>query len=152
VGGGQQQFGARARGGAVGRWGWCGPTCRRGGSAGRKGKGQNHEVERYPYAFFRGRDLIPGPHQLFCWYRGTTRSPRARVLLFRISVLFKVCFKFLYITFVLWNYNLYIQIWYITFLWTIYAHITIFSNEQFIHIIFFYHNLCVAFSNENLCA
>jgi hypothetical protein len=58
VGGGQQQFGARARGGAVGRWGWCGPTCRRGGSAGRTAQGQNHEVERYPYAFFRGRDYL----------------------------------------------------------------------------------------------
>jgi hypothetical protein len=44
VGGGQQQFGARARGGAVGRWGWCGPTCRRGGSAGTTAKGQNHGV------------------------------------------------------------------------------------------------------------
>jgi hypothetical protein len=46
----------RARGGAVGRWGWCGPTCRRGGSAGRTAKGQNHGVERCPYAFFRGRE------------------------------------------------------------------------------------------------
>jgi hypothetical protein len=40
----------------VGRWGWFGPTCQRGGSAGRTGKGQNHAVERCPYAFFRGRD------------------------------------------------------------------------------------------------
>jgi hypothetical protein len=38
------------------RWGWCGPTCRHGGSAGRTAKGQNHGVERCAYAFFRGRD------------------------------------------------------------------------------------------------
>jgi hypothetical protein len=41
---------------ASGRWGWCGPTCRRGGSAGRTAKGQNHGVDRCPYAFFRGKD------------------------------------------------------------------------------------------------
>jgi hypothetical protein len=42
----------RARGGAVGRWGWCGPTCRV-SSAGRTAKGHNHGVECCPYAFFR---------------------------------------------------------------------------------------------------
>jgi hypothetical protein len=54
----------------VGRWGWFGPTCQRGGSAGRTGKGQNHAVERCPYAFFRGRDFSPlqrtGPNLVPC--------------------------------------------------------------------------------------
>jgi hypothetical protein len=37
----------------VGAGGRRGSAC---GSAGRTPKGQNHGVERYPYAFFRGRD------------------------------------------------------------------------------------------------
>jgi hypothetical protein len=61
--GGGAQYGASGEGrgrpnlqAASGRWGWCGPTCRRGGSAGRTAKGQNHGWS-VALTFFRGRDF-----------------------------------------------------------------------------------------------